>query len=129
MSDYKGGYSTNALMMREKSESSKSLGKIRSNAESRSNTYEKHWDKVNLNDVVNKFTPGVTPYNDKGKLIYSNGHYRIIADVYGGYLRIEDLTLPGRQKYVTITGKSFYDIPKSSREKQTHYYILKRKEM
>ena len=127
MSDYKGGYSTNASKMKKQSESNKSLSKIRKNAEKRS--HRESWQTVNLNDVVNKFTPGVTPYNDGGKFIYSNDRYRIVADTYGGYLRIEDKSLPGRSRYITLEGKDYYSLPKSSRERLTHYYILKREEM
>lgn len=129
MSDYKGGYSTNASKMKKQSESNKSLSKIRKNAEKRSHTHRESWQKVNLNDVVSKFTPGVTPYNDGGKFIYSNDRYRIVADTYGGYLRIEDKSLPGRSRYITLEGKPYYSLPKSSRERLTHYYILKREEM
>ena len=129
MSDYKGGYSTNASKMKKQSESNKSLSKIRKNAEKRSHTHKESWQKVNLNDIVNKFTPGVTPYNDGGKFIYSNDRYRIVADTYGGYLRIKDKSLPGRSRYITLEGKSYYSLPKSSRERLTHYYILKREEM
>ncbi len=129
MSDYKGGYSSNATKMKKQSETNKSLSKIRNNAERRSHMWRGSWQKVNLNDVVNRFTPGATPYNDGGKFIYSNDRYRIVADIYGGYLRIEDKTLSGRSRYITIEGKSYYSLPKSSRERLTHYYILKREEM
>lgn len=129
MSDYKGGYSTNASKMKKQSESNKSLGKIRRNAEKRSHTHRESWQKVNLNDVVSRFTPGATPYNDGGKFIYSNDRYRIVTDTYGGYLRIEDKSLPGRSRYITLEGKDYYSLPKSSRERLTHYYILKREEM
>ena len=129
MSDYKGGYSTNASKMKKQSESNKSLSKIRRNAEKRSHTHRESWQKVNHNDVVSRFTPGATPYNDGGKFIYSNDRYRIVADTYGGYLRIEDKGLSGRSRYITLEGKSYYSLPKSSRERLTHYYILKREEM
>lgn len=129
MSDYKGGYSTNASKMKMKSESNKRLGKIRSNANWRSKNWQKSWQKVNLNDVVNKFTPGVKPYNNGGKLIYSNNRYRVVADTFGGYLRIEDKHLSGKTRYITIDGKPYNSLPKSSRERLTHYYILKREEM
>ena len=129
MSDYKGGYSSNATKMKKQSETNKSLSKIRNNAERRSHMWRGSWQKVNLNDVVNRFTPGATPYNDGGKFIYSNDRYRIVADIYGVYLRLEDRTLSGRSRYITIEGKSYYSLPKSSRERLTHYYILKREEM
>lgn len=129
MSDYKGGYSTNASKMKKQSESSKSLSKIRRNAEKRSHTHRESWQKVNLNDVVNKFTPGVTPYNNGGKFIYSSDRYRIVVDIYGGYLRIEDKSLSSKYRYITLGGKSYYSLPKTNRERLTHYYILKREEM
>ena len=129
MSDYKGGYSTNASMMKNKSESSKALSKIRNNAQARVEKHSSSWEKVNLNDIVNKFTPGSVPYNDKGKFIYSNSRYKIVADTYGGYLRIEDNSILSNKKYITISGKAYYDLPRSRREQLTHYYILKREEM
>ena len=58
--------------------------------------------------------------------------YAGIGEVSGsgtGYLRIEDKSLPGRSRYITLEGKSYYGLPKSSRERLTHYYILKREEM
>ena len=129
MADSKSMYSTNATKLKKQSESSKALSKIRNKAEKRSHTWRESWEKVNLNDVVNKFTPGAVPYADGGKFIYSNSRYRIIADTYGGYLRIEDKTLKGKSRYITIEGQSYYSLPKSSREQKTHYYILKREEM
>ena len=43
MSDYKGGYSTNASKMKKQSKSNKSLSKIRKNAEKRSHTHRESW--------------------------------------------------------------------------------------
>ena len=129
MSDYKGGYSTNASKMKKQSESSKSLKKIRRNAEKRSHAYKENWQKVNLNDVVNRFTPGATPYNNGGKFIYSNERYRIVVDTYGGYLRIENKSLSSKSRYITLNGEPYNSLPKSTREQSTHYYILKREEM
>ena len=129
MSDYKGGYSTNASKMKKKSESSKSLNKIRRNAERRSHTHRESWQKVNLNDIVKKFAPGVTPYNNGGKFVYNGDRYTILTDTYGGYLRIKDKTIAGGKNYITLNGTSYYSLPKSKREQLTHYYILKREEM
>ena len=129
MSDYKGGYSTNSSIMKKKSESSKTLGKIRKNAEKRSHTHRESWQKVNLNDIVNRFTPGATPYNNGGKFVYNGDRYTILADTYGGYLRIKDKTILGNNNYVTLDGKSYYSLPKTKREQLTHFYILKREEL
>lgn len=129
MSDYKSGYSTNASKMRMQVEFSNALKKIRKKAEKRSHMHKKSWQKVNINDVVNKYTPEVIPYNCNGKFIYSNDRYRIVTDTFGGYLRIEDKSLSGKNNYITIDGKSYYSLPKSKREEMTHYYIFKREEM
>lgn len=129
MSDYKGGYSTNASKMKMKSESSKTYSLIRKSAEDRSRRWGNTWEKVNLNDIVNKFAPGSIPFNMGGKFIYDGERYIILADTYGGYLRIKDKTIAGDKNYITLDGKSYYKLPKSTREQQTHYYILKRGEM
>ena len=129
MSDYKGGYSTNASKMKNKSESSKTFNSIRKSAESRSNTWRNTWKKVNLNDIVNEFAPDAIPFNNGGKFIYNGKRYTVLADTYGGYLRIKDKTIPGNKNYITLDGKSYYNLPKAKREQLTHFYILKREEM
>ncbi|WP_297991489.1 hypothetical protein [uncultured Clostridium sp.] len=44
----------------------------------------------------------------KGKIIYSNekGKLQIVYDVNGDYLRIEDLSLKGKRRYLDINGNN-----------------------
>lgn len=81
-----------------------------------------NWKKhmVNLNDVVNKFTPG-TKGRPKGvKYQFENNKYIIKVDMPSGYLRIYDKQA---KMYTKIDGT-----PSGDRE-ETHFKIMKRKEM
>lgn len=134
MGDYKGKYSVSAAKAIQLSETSKALEKIKADSKKRRITYGDSWEKVDINEIVEKFTPGAIPYQINGKLIYSNGKYQIVTDLFGGYLRIIDKTVVSRgrnDKYITLDGTPYKDLKLSKDEKQrlTHFYILKRKDM
>ena len=131
MSDSKTGYSTTVSKVKKASESSKALSKILSGGQYRATKHKDSWQSVNINDVVSKFAPGAKSYEAGGKIMFSNGgRYKIVADVAGGYLRIQDTKYTGKTVYVTLEGKYIQNF--SSRkefEKHSHYRILKREEM
>jgi len=101
-------------------------------------TYGQNWTSVNINTIVDRFTPGATPQvvNGKVKYISSNGRYEIIADIGGGYLRIYDkdkgchVDAFGNdvRNYTDDRGKQ-HGNSHSRQLALTHFRILKREEM
>lgn len=133
MSDSKGLYSTNAAKARQVAIKSSALKQIKENSTIRKEMYQKNWAQVNLNEIVEKFSPKAEPYERGGKFIYGGERYDVVTDTFGGYLRIIDKTIPktGRKenRYITLDGRSYLSLPKNQREELTHFYILKRKDM
>lgn len=130
MSDSKYQYSRNASKIKRIAKSNKALSKKTTSGEKRAAKYKHSWNSVDINEVVNKFTPNASVYESNGKIIFSNGgRYLIIADAAGGYLKIQDLHFKGTV-YVTIDGKYEKDFPnKSEWNKHCHYRICKRGEI
>ena len=89
----------------------------------RESKYGKNWEKnkVNINEVVDKFVPNCTNiYTQSGvKLYYENENYRVIADKAGGYLRIYNKKT---RKFIKLDGTA------GTRE-ETHFKIKRREEM
>jgi hypothetical protein len=130
MGDYKYQYTTNVNKVKKAAEHSKAISKKLNEGQSRATKFKSNWPSVNVNDVVEQYAPGAARYESNGKIIFSNGgSYVIVTDVAGGYLRIQDTSLPG-SVYVTIDGRYQKDF-KSIKEfnKHSHYRILKREEM
>ena len=74
---------------------------------------------VDLNDIVSRFTPGAQGRRRGVKYVFENARWRIDADMVAGYLRIYDKRT---KKNVKLNG-----LPGSNKE--THFKILKRREM
>ena len=81
-------------------------------------TWKEH--PVNINDIVNQFTPGVKGKPKGVKFEFENADYIIKADMPAGYLRIFD-------KHTNST--IMLDGTPSNDPEKTHFKILKRKEM
>ena len=129
MADSKGKYSINAKKNNILAEKNKQLSKIKHQSLKRKQLHEQDWEKVDLNEIVEKFAPNSKPYTINGKLVYNNGgRYSVIADLYSGYLRIRDNQIKGDKKYISLDGTSYYDFKLKDREKKTHFKIKKRKE-
>lgn len=130
MADSKTSYTTTVSKVKKVSESSKVLSGKLSGGQFRASKYKDSWPSVNINEVVNKFAPGASSYENGGKIMfYNGGRYKIVADVAGGYLRIQDMNYKGTI-YVTTDGKHSWDFKnKKEFEKNSHYRILKREEM
>ncbi|NMM98696.1 hypothetical protein [Bifidobacterium olomucense] len=75
---------------------------------------------VNINDIVDKFTPGAVGRRKGYKVKYVGKDYIVLADMIAGYLRIIDKHTGG---FVTLDGTVSKD------GKETHFKILKRKDM
>ena len=83
--------------------------------------HNKSWEKqkVNLNEIIDKFAPVFTANEHGSKMIFYGKKYNVIADMASGYLRIYDKSL---REYVKIDGTPGND-------KSTHFKIKKREEM
>lgn len=91
-------------------------------SKAREKKFNSNWSKqkVNINDVVNQFTPNCTGKAHGVKYEFENDRYVIKADMASGYLRIYDKTL---KSYVKLDGS-----PSKNRD-ETHFKIKKREEM
>lgn len=129
MGDYKTSYSTSVSKIKQAAESDSSLSNTLSNAKMRVDKYGSDWESVNINDVVNKFAPGATPTEFRGKIIFNNGgQFQVVADVSGGYLRIQDANK--KFTYVNLSGEyKPKSVGKSKWKQMTHYRIKKLEEM
>ena len=130
MADSKTTYSTTVSKVKQASTSNNELKTQLSDGKARAEKYGSGWDSVNINEVVDKFVPGATSYESHGKIFFENGgQYIVIADVAGGYLRIQDISA-GQYVYVTINGEHRPpNISKSKWKQLTHYRIKKLEDM
>jgi hypothetical protein len=87
----------------------------------RENKYNENWKKnsVNINDIVNLFTPNAVGSIHGVKYQFEGNRYRIVADMASGYLRIFDKILG---QYVRLDGSI-------GTTEETHFKIKKRSEM
>ena len=76
-------------------------------------------NKVNINDIVEKFAPNSNSYTSGYKFIFDDNDYQVVADMVAGYLRIIDKKT---NQPVKLDGKL------GSRQ-ETHFKIKKRGEM
>lgn len=88
----------------------------------RESKFNENWKKnmVNLNDIVNQFTPGVKGKAKGVKYQFENKNYIIKVDMPSGYLRIFDKKA---KMYTKMDGTP------STNFELTHFKIMKRKEM
>jgi hypothetical protein len=122
MSDSKVGYSKAAKFYARIMIHSSMLDAIRYyKSKLRESKYNSNWEKnkVNLNDVVSKFTPSKKGEAKGVKYVFRNANYTIKADMPSGYLRIFDNKA---KKYVKL------DVTPGTNE-ETHFKIKKRREM
>lgn len=83
-------------------------------------TYQENWKKVNINELVEKYTPGITPTTSGTKLIFKNAQYTIKADLGVGSVRVFDRI---NKKYLDMNGNP------SCNNDETHFSIKKKEEM
>ncbi len=129
MADSKTEYTTNVNKLKQAAESNSELAMYLNNGKARADKYGPGWESVDINDVVEKFVPNATIRKSHGKIIYSNGgQFEVVADVAGGYLRIQDVTKSF--EYVSMSGEyKPKDIGRSKWKQMTHYRIKKKEEM
>ncbi len=88
----------------------------------RENRHNQSWlkQKVNLNEIVDRFAPGAKGEQKGGvKFIFSGDRYNVVADMASGYLRIYDKVL---RQYIKLDGTV-------GNRRETHYKIKRREEM
>jgi len=146
MSDDKEIYHVMVLKQKGLAQNDDKLAKNIQAGCARKEKFSSNWVKVNLNVVVDKFAHGIQPYvNQAGtKIIWSNPDKQIdlVCDVGGGSLRIQDMSVVGKQKrprYLDLNGHLVKSIPKENgkqrgltkaeQEALTHFLIMKREEM
>ena len=83
--------------------------------------YNEDWSKqkVNINEIVDEFTPNSKGYKVGYKYVFEGNKYQVVADMVAGYLKIIDKKT---RQPLKLNGK-----PGS--KKDTHFKILKRSEM
>ena len=136
--DYKTRYSLGVELAKREAGIEAELQKKISAGHTRKEIYGENWQAVNINDVINRFTPGAEPIRESGKMVFvsNDGKYGIYADIGGGYLRVYDYIT---KQYVGLNGENMHNYV-DSKEKQhgrskadynavTHFRILKREEM
>ena len=136
--DVKTGYSTMVTGSKIAAETNEELNKKIIAGQGRKARYGQNWTSVNINTIVERFTPGATPQVVNGKVIYisTDGKYEVAADIGGGYLRIRDqhqsyhVDAHGNdvRNYTDDNGKQ-HGRSHSKQLEITHFRILKREEM
>ena len=123
MSDHKGNYSNSSTNYIKKDILENVLENERyDRSKAREEKYGKNWEKnkVNLNDIVEKFCPNAEGKTVSGvKFVFKNENYIIECDKASGYLRIYDKRI---HKYVKLDGSP-------GNRDETHFKIKKRSEM
>ena len=123
MSDSKSCYSeASKYYVEVETQSSEIDAKRYERSKERERRYNENWIKrsVNINDIVDCFTPGCEGYRDGVKLVFENERYLIKADMPAGYLRIYDKTT---KQYLMPNGAMCTGFDDS------HFKIKKREEM
>ena len=91
----------------------------------RKKNHGKEWYErsVNIIETVAKFAPGVQGKQVGSKFMFKGSRYWVIADPYGNYLRVRDMST---NKYVYIDGTP---CKTEKEENETHYRIKTWEEM
>ena len=136
--DAKTGYSTMVSGSKIAAATNKELNKKITAGHDRKEIHSAYWTSVNINTIVDRFTPNATPTLTNGKITFtsSDGRYEVIADIGGGYLRIFDHRIGhyvdefGRdvRNYTDKNGKQ-HGRSKAEQKALTHFRILKKEEM
>lgn len=136
--DYKSSYSKEVLSAKELALTDESIQKNIAGGENRRNTYGDSWEKVDINEVLDFFTPTAQPRIEGPKVAYDteDGKFTIYADMGGGYLRVFDRN---KNKYVGLHGElmdNYIDengkqqgLNKKVRRRLTHFKIKHKEDM
>ena len=138
--DYKSGFTNGVNERKQQGNADASLARTIERGKGRAVDYGSNWAEVDIDDVVKSLAPGSQPEYQDGKIIYRNaeGTLAVVADVGGGYLRIQDLTAASKSRqylnldgtpahnYTDINGKQ-HGRSKAQYNAATHFKIKKRK--
>ena len=139
--DAKSKYSNTVGVVKKLGLESQELTDILTKGKWRYEQYGGNWISVNINDVIERFAPGANPMIQEGKIYFYNKDRTIavVADVAGGYLRIEDFRKKTKHRqYLDLDGNDAHNVTengktrgrsKSEYQSATHYRIKKREEM
>lgn len=130
MADSKTKYTTTVSKVKKISESSKMLRKKLINGEKRAAKHMNSWQDIDLNELTARVVSNAISYESSGKIVFSNGgRFIIVADVAGGYCRIQDLNNISKNPYVSLNLVPYSNLSKVDQERLTHFRIKKRGEM
>jgi len=103
--------------------------------------FKSNWQSVDLNEIVERFAPGAIPAvapNNGNKVYYQlpGSPIRVVADLGGGYCRIEDWSSGGRKpRCLDLSGKNGHNYvdeqgkthgrPHADYNQVTHFRIKK----
>lgn len=122
MADSKSNYSTTSNNYIKNIGNKSSIDQSRYNrSKEREKKFNTDWEKnkVNINDVVNKFHTDSNKYIDGVKYIFEGINYSVITDMVAGYLRIKNNKTG---KYLKLNGEP-------GNLSETHFKIKKKEEM
>ncbi|WP_308604491.1 hypothetical protein [uncultured Fibrobacter sp.] len=103
--------------------------------------YKELWEKVNLDEIVEKFAPNSEPIiNENGKIIFRTpgSKIQVVAEATIGSVRIQDLSISKGREYLDLNGNRMNNIiengkirglSKKEYELRTHFRIKKLNEM
>ncbi|PBC72769.1 hypothetical protein [Fibrobacter intestinalis] len=103
--------------------------------------YKELWEKVNLDEIVEKFAPNSEPIiNENGKIIFRSpgNKIQVVAEATIGSVRIQDLSVSKGREYLDLNGNRMNNIiengkirglSKKEYELRTHFRIKKLNEM
>ena len=146
MSDDKEIYHRIVLEQKELAQHDEKLARGIKAGHARKERFGANWQKINIVEMLARFAPGARARvnADGTKVIWSNPELQIdvICDVGGGSLRLQDMSVVGKQKrprYLDINGKVVRTTAKGNgkqrgltKEEQqalTHFLIMTREEM
>ncbi len=138
--DYKSGFTNGVQERKLQSASDANLADKISGGKARASKYGENWQEVDIDDIVKRFAPGSEPVHKDGKMYYcsDSGSVAVVADIGGGYLRIQDLTATTRSRqYLDLNGNDAHNYTDSNGKQHgrnrsqynaaTHFKIKKRK--
>lgn len=123
MSDTKDRYSgSSTQFVNEAADNNPETKKLFEKSKRREKLHNSDWlnRKVDINDIVNRFTPEATGYPSGVKFIFRGDRYTVIADMASGYLRIYD---SAAHSYIDLDGNP------SNNQIDTHFKIKRREEL
>lgn len=95
-------YSDNVAKQKAAAQADKRLAQKITEGKRRASDYKQNWQSVDINEIVAKFAPNATPSfsPDNGNKVYyqtPGSPIRVVADLGGGYCRIEDWSAGGHK--------------------------------